>query len=1188
MYKRLFWTFAIALLLSGNAWAQGTITGRVFDAVTEEALPGANVGILDTPYGAASGPDGRYTISGIPAGDYLVRASFVSYEEVNERVTLEDGQTLELDFAMQAEQLEIDELVVTALGFRESRDTRGTADAQVGGQDIVRSGENTVLRGLAAKAPGIDVTASGGDPGAATRIVIRGQSTIQGDNEPLIVIDGVPVSNATSTPVGDDVAGVQEGNRLNDLNPEDIESVEVLKSAAAAALWGSRAQGGVISITTKQGRAGRAGRPNVSYRSTVSFDRLNALQDVQTDYGQGFGGFYTFSTPYSWGDYLPNRSGEDFAISEAGRYFTVDEDGNPVSDLYQGVAVGQQTGREYYYIPEGGMSVLDTQTGEVIDFGPAGGRGQGAVYDPSDALFQTGTFFDNNISVSGGDVNGRYFLGLGHLAQDGIILENSSFDRTSIRLNAERFLSSKLSVQGTANYVRTASDRIQQGSNLAGLLLGGLRNAPDFDISDYAVDYFPSGLDGPSFAGLHRAYRAPLGAFNASNPTAPASPIYDNPLFVINRNANESLVNRIQGKVGASYDPTPWLNLTARTGADYYSDRRQIFFPVFNSLEPTGVAEEILYSGFQVNGDLIARATRDVTEDVSGSLLLGVNVSHREFDELSADLTTFSNPVDIRSLQNAELANITAFTGQNVRRTLGVYGELGLDLYEQLFLNFTGRFDNASTFGPDAEDTFFYPSATLAWQFSDLLGENAGPISFGKLRASYGEVGREPNPYLSAAYVVAGSVGDGYTGFETLDAAAYGGGFEQSNRLASRGIVPERTKEFEVGLDLRFLNDRYSLSGTYYNKQTEDAIFNVDVAPSTGFLVRTANAAELSNEGFEVQLDAAWPEVGDFAWNTYVNWYTNNNIVEDLAGVEEFGLAGFTSLTSSLVEGEPFGVLFGNRFRRADESICTRNEMGECENSSQVSYEPLTDAEIEDGFTVGDDGIVLDPFGFPTQALTQGIVGDPNPDWRAGIGNTLRYKDLSLNVLFDFKAGGDVWNGTKGALSFFGRAGNQNWRTTVSAEEATNPEIVNAIGLTLQGMIDEGLGGDIVINDDGSYTFRGYIEDFGGGPAIVDQSYYWSGTGSGFTGPSEQFIEDGSFVRLREVTLSYAWRTPFVQRLGFQSIDFSATGRNLWLATDYSGVDPETNLTGPSNGQGLDYFNNPSTRSYQFTVRFNY
>lgn len=1149
---RLLGLLLALLIPAGAAFAQtATVRGTIVDQ-NGDPLPGAAVRIVDTTIGAQTNADGQYEIANAPTGDQTVIATFVGFVDVTEEVTLAEGQTVVVDFVLES-GLELGEISVDALGFAQNTDELGTSQSSVDGEALQRSGETSVLRALSAKAPGINVTAAGGDPGASTRIVIRGQNSIQGDNQPLVVIDGVPVFN---TAFDNGVEGVQQQSRLNDLNPEDIQSVEVLRSASAAALWGSRAQAGVIVITTKKGQAGLGNRPSVSFSSRLSIDELNQAPDLQEAYGQGTAGLYEFvpGGGRSWGDRLELRPGGEDTFITTGAF-----------------AEGLVTGRRYYPIANG--TAAD----------PSGGKNSQEVNSVYDQVFQNGLYLDNNLTVSGNDQNGQYFLSAGFLGQDGIVVENSNLERASVRLNAERNLSSRLSVNGQASYVRTTSDRVQQGSNLAGIFLGGLRQSIDFDATDYLVDYYPTGEGGLVLQERQRAYRNPLGA-NAGS-------IYDNPLFTVNRNLNTSRVNRFQGQVGTVYNVTDWFNVNARLGSDYYTDRQFYYFPQFSS-EGGGFGEqdELSYTQFQINGDLIGRAERDLTDDVSGSLLLGLNLNHRETDFVGSNLSGFTLPIypfgadlPFRSLGNGANEDVTGRTGQSVRRTLGYYSEASLDLYDQVFLNLTGRFDQASTFGPESDDLFFYPSASLAWQFTELLGGNAGPLSFGKLRASYGEVGAEPDPYLASTYFFPQTAGDGYVG-TSLSAAAYGGGFARSLRLGSPIIDPERKTEFEVGGDFRFFGDRLSASAVYYNNQTDNAILNLDVAPSRGFTSQTANGATISNEGVELSLDAAWPSVGDFSWNTYASWWTNDNVVEDLSGVQELFLSGFADPSSSLIAGEPFASLFGTRWRRAMPG-CT-------EDTPQMNCEPLTQDEIADGFTVNeaDNFRVLDELGFPVPAESQGLLGDPNPDWRASIGNTLRFKDLSLNVLFDASVGGDVYNGTRAALSFFGRAGFQDWWNTVSAAEATT--LVDYQGRTVAQRCGDPAGGcdrgDVVRNEDGSYTFRGFVEDFGAGPVIVNEYYYRVGPGSNFTGPSEQAIEDGSFVRLREVTLSYNWADSIVQRLGLSSVNLALTGRNLLLFTDYTGVDPETNLTGAGNGQGIDYFNNPSSRSYQFSVRFTY
>ncbi len=446
----------------GDALAQtGTVRGRVLDASTGEPLPGASVVLLQDGTlvtGSASDVDGRYTIQNVPPGTYTLRATFVGYEPFTQEVAVRAGATTEVIARLQPSAIELEGVAVTALGFRINRDELGTATSAVEGEQLVESGEISVLKALSAKAAGLNVTAFGGDPGAGARIVIRGPKTIQGDNQPLIVIDGVPVDNNTQ---GEGTAGCAQQSRLNDLNPADIASVEVLKGAAAAALYGSRAQNGVIVITTKRGNY--LGRMNVSYQSSVAFDEVNRIVPLQKRYGQGLYGKYRFGYALSWGDLIEARpGGEDEATGTV-------------------VSVGKQTGRQYYTIANG------------TNDRPYGGKLSKDVYDHNKEIFKTGLTFENALSISGGDENGRYYLSIGNVYQDGVIKENSNYQRTSIRLSAERSLSDRLTVGGSANYIRVNSDRIQQGSNISGLLLGALRTPPDFDNTDYLVDYYPAG-----------------------------------------------------------------------------------------------------------------------------------------------------------------------------------------------------------------------------------------------------------------------------------------------------------------------------------------------------------------------------------------------------------------------------------------------------------------------------------------------------------------------------------------------------------------------------------------------------------------------------------------------------------------------------------------------------------------------
>lgn len=1080
MLRKLLYTILFIGLSVPYAMAQsGTITGKVTDAETGETTPGANVLLVESEQGTATNTDGTYTIENIAPGTYTLRVTFVGYDTYQQQVEVSAGETVTQNIALETGALDLGEVVVSALGFEQDRDQSGISSTNISGQAIAESGSDNLLSSLSAKSSGLRITASSGEPGASAYTLIRGQSTITGSTQPLFVVDGVPVSN--SSPGSGGVGGVQSQSRINDINPNDIESVEVLKGSSAAALWGSRAANGVIVITTKSGEG--QDKLNVSVGSKLTISELNKAVPLQTSYGQGSGGQFTTASVRSWGDKIADRpGGEDTFL-----------DGS-----VNGYGIGPD-GQEFYPIDE---------------------KNSRQVYDHSEEVFENGQILENNLSVSGGGEEGSYYFSASNSNNKGIIRDNSNYQRTSIRTNASRSFGD-FTFETNINYVNTSSDRIQQGSNVSGLFLGGLRTPPDFNNqAATTVDYFDPST-GVFIEGRQRAYNNPYGQN--------ANPTFDNPFWTINNVENSTNLNRFIGKFETSWDPTEWLNITNRTGLDTYADRRYQLYPVFNATFEDGELTEQEITELQVNNDLIARAAHQFNEDYSGTLLLGFNINHQNFDNVGATVQNFVLPNAPRDLSNSEADSRSPFQNESTQRTAALYGEASIDAFDMLFVDLTGRAETASTFGPDTESTFFYPSATLAWQFTELgaLSDN-GVLNFGKLRLSYGTVGRQPPPYQTLTYYQSATFGTGWG--PALDAANYTGGYVQSTTQGNSAIQPERKIETEIGTDLRFFNDRLSVSATYYNNITKDAIFAVSVAPSTGFAGQTSNAAELENEGVELEADVDVIQGQDLTWNLYGNWSKNENVVTDLRGTTSIALDGFTGGSSRAVEGEPLAALWGGRFARTE-----------------------------------DGALDLNANGFPQQG-ERGVIGDPNPDWLAGIGTRISYKGASLDVLFDIKHGGDMWNGTRGALYTYGTHGD------TGVESTADQDIVNYAGQTIPA----------------GTTFRGRVVDFGAGPVALDESWY-TDIGGGFGPVEEQFVEDAGYARLSQVRFSYNWATQGLRETtGLSSIELAITGRNLLLWTDYSGIDPETNLTGATNGRGLDYFQNPNTRSYGFSIQVNY
>lgn len=1077
-------TLAILILtlsVSIAGLCQTKISGTVKDQ-SGNPVPFATVNLKGTKVTVAADANANFIINA-KDGDVLT-ISAVGLQNIDVTVS---GNSVSVTMVRTTATIS-DVIVTTALGIQRQKDKLATSESNVKGSEIIKSGETSVLQGLSGKASGVQVVRSTGDPGAGAYIQIRGQSTITGNLQPLFVVDGIPVSNSS---LGNTVAqGTAQQSRISDINPNDIVSVDILKGAAAAVLYGSRAANGVVLITTKKGKAS-ANKINISLTSTYSLDEINKSVPLQTAYGGGSGGIYGFGSRTTWGDKISERKGGKDDVN---------------------------TNADYVIFPDG-TKRFPISSGTADN--PHGGKNSKEVYDHAKELFRNGHFFDNSISLSGGDDKTQFYASFENNDQEGILKEGSDYHRHVFNFNGQRKFGSAVTLGTNFIYSNIRSNRVQQGSNLSGIFLGGLRTSPDFDNTQYKGTYVDAA--GALFPDRQVSYRNPIGKNVNSG--------YDNPFWIINEITSNSRVNRFLGSFEANVTATSWLSFLLRTGIDYYSDDRTDNYPVLSSVFQGGDLTIQENSEQQFNTDLLAQFKTPITSDINFDGFIGLNYNDRLAENIGADVKSFILPGAPFNLQNSAGAARTPFNSNSEFRTTAANAQLNFTAYDQLILNLTGRAERPST----VSETFYFPSASLAWLFTKLPGlQNGKVLSFGKIRGSYGEVGVEPTPYLNATYYVGAAIGEAFG--PALDASSdlYGGGYIRNTLKGNPNLKPERKKEVEGGLDLRFFSDKVRLSGTYYSNKTIGALLPVQVPATTGFISQYDNAATIRNKGVELDLGINWyrSRNADFSISTDVNWSQNRNKVLSLNGTKQIGLSGFVGVISSAVPNYALGVFWGVGY--------DRDEKG---------------------------SLILDDNGFPTVAPSESVLGDPNPDWTGAVNTTLTYKHFSFSFLFDHVQGGQVWNGTRGALTYFGTAASTGF------EAKAGKNLTTYYG----GTIDAGT------------TFRGAIEDFGAGPVALTQEWYQD-IGGGFgtaTGP--QFFEDGTRTRLREISIGYSLTGEnFRAKTKLQSIDFSFTGRNLVLWADYKGIDPETNLEGPSNGRGIDYFNNPSTRSYLFTIRINY
>ncbi len=1094
MIKTLLSSLVIVIFCYLKSGAQTLqVTGTVSENETGNVLPGVTVQLKGTTIGTATDQNGRFYLT-VPSTGTLI-FSQIGMQTIEEAVQKRTFITISL----KPDARQLHEVVINALGIEEERDKFGSSVSSVKGQAIVQSGETSLLTGISNKVSGVQITRTGGDPGAGAYIQIRGQNTITGNAQPLFIIDGMPVSNSTDNLGAADVNGIVQQSRINDINPDDIESMEVLKGASAAALWGTRAANGVIIIKTKKG-SNSNGKINITYKSTVSFDRVNKLPPLQNTYGEGSNGLYNQGNKVSFGDLISARSGGSDA------YIT-----DPTAAGYQGYAT-LPDGTTRYAIASG------TATN------PHGGKNSRDVYNHYDDIFQTGHFFDNNLTLSGGDSKSTFLMSYGNLTQNGIVKAFSNYVRNNARVNAATRFNSWLKASANILYTKVTSLRDEEGDNVDGIMLDATRTPPDFDNRYYTGTY--TSTTGQVYNNTHLSYRNPLGKDLGT--------IYSNPVWNIYNNRNSSNVDRLTGTLELDLTPVSWLTVTGRSGVDNFTDNRTERFARNSANFLNGYLSKNQIAESQFNTDLFANANHNFSSNFSGSAIVGVNYNNRRRTTQADAISNLIVPTAPDILTNALNSNLSVGNTTSLMRTYAYYLQTEADLYNMFFLTLTGRDESASTFGTKTSSSFFFPSAALAWQLTKIKGlDNLPVLNFAKLRVTWGQVGIQPQPYQNFTSYSPATYGDVYTRGLSAVSALYGGGYSRSTVEGNDYLKPERKTESEIGLDLRLFKNRLSFSATAYTNKTRDVILALNVPNETGYTVRNTNAAVLGNKGIELDASADVIIKNDFRWNVSANFSANRSKVISLAGASVYTLPDSFIENASLIPGQPFGVFYSTDF--------LKNASGK---------------------------YVLDKNGFPQPGISNEVIGNPNPKWQGGLGTTFSYKKLSLYVLFDRVAGNQIFNGTRGSLYSIGTHGDEGHTVVTPAgglRDVTG--ILIPAGTAFQGQIKDFGAGPVAI-DQAWWQGRGSASNTASYKQFVEDG-------------------SASRIREITLTYNLS-SPAFKQFTHLSSIDFSVTGRNLVLWTKYTGVDPEVNVTGTGLSRGQDWFNNPDTRSLLFSIQIKY
>ncbi|HEU4607685.1 MAG TPA: SusC/RagA family TonB-linked outer membrane protein, partial [Chitinophagaceae bacterium] len=930
------------------------VMGTVTDSLGNP-IPGATILVIGSKRATTAAENGSFRISVKP--DAVLRISAVDFETLQIRASDISGNIV-LKSVVEA----LSGVTVTALNIKREKRSLGYATQSIGGEVLNKSGTGNPLSELNGRASGVTVINSAGDPGAGTYIRLRGVTSITGSNQPLIVLDGVPIDNSinnydatnagfqASGANGDLTGGAQPTNRGLDINPNDIESVTVLKGPAATALYGIQAASGAIVITTKKGALPASGRKatRVSLNSSVTIDKVSNLPALQSLYSQG-----------SDGVYLPPESGASISWGAA------------IDTLFW-------NGNKNYAFDKHGNIVGKSDPSKVEPVTP---------YDRYN-FFQTGVTTNNNVALSGANDKGSYRMSLGNLYQTGII-PKSKYVKSTFSLNGLYQITSKLNASAGISYINSSNNKVQQGSSLSSIMLGLARTPVTFDNSN--------GLSNP--AGNPASYELPDG----SQRNYRGGGGYDNPYWTINKNPYTSELNRVFGYGQVTYDWYDWLSFTYRLGGDIYSQSDKNAYDIGSNQFPGGVIYLIDYFNRQFNSDFNINLKKRISNDLSGTLLLGHNyftlVQNNRFIQGSSFLAS-----DFYDISNT--ASVLSSETQIRKRTMAYYADLEMNYRSILYLGITARMEESSTL-PASNNRFFYPSVSASWIFSQLHSlQSLKWLSFGKLRASFAQVGKDAPEYALTSPFVSATFKDGFTTGITFPFPGNIGGYQISSAITTLGnpdLKPENTYSYEGGLELGFLKSRINFSGTAYYSRSKDVIFPVSLPYSTGYAGKLLNAAVIDNRGLELTLGLIPVNNPDgWKWNLDFNWSKNINKVISLApGFDRFFVAGFGGGEAEIdaVAGQPFGVIYGNT----------------------TPHAVLTD--LKSPLLIMDDR--NDPGYAQPLPYGQGplmVIGNTNPKWIGSVINNLSYKGVSLGFQIDIRHGGDVWNGTRGALTNKGTA----------------------------------------------------------------------------------------------------------------------------------------------------------------------
>lgn len=1064
MKKRALLFFTVLMVSVTLTYAQQRqITGKVTGA-DGLPIPFATIQVKGTNTGTTSDQDGNFKLNVNGANAILVVRS-VGYAAQDVAV----GANGNITVSLKNDDQDLQEVVVTALNVKRNKNELPYSAQIVNAEELNRTRDANVVNSLSGKVSGLEIRKNN-TLGGSTNIVLRGAKSLTGSNQALFVVDGVPVdnSNTNSKDQRTGRSGYDYGNAAADINPDDIASVSVLKGAAAAALYGSRASNGVVMITTKKGNRGL----NVTVNSGVTVGKVDksTFAEYQKDYGAGYGDYWTE---------------ED--IDGDG---TIDKVVNTVDDASYG--------------PKFDPNLMVYHWDSFYDGSPNYGKKAPYVAAANDAtkFFRTAIGTSNSAVIDGSSDRGNFKLGYTKSVDQGI-MPNSRIGKDLINFGASYNLSSKLTASASVN---------------TSLIKGLGRYGTGYDSKNLMTNFrqwWETNIDVKDQEAAYMKEKKNI-TWNQQYPGNLSPAYWDNPYWTRYENFENDKRTRNFGNIALNYNVTDWFNVLGRVSLDTYNEMQE-------ERSAIGSIDVSQYQRFErtfseYNYDLLLNFNKNISENLTFKGILGGNVRRTKINSILSKTNGGLLIPRLYALLNTANPMEAPTEIATTEEVDGIFGSANFGFKEMLFLDLSLRRDQSSTL-PDGNNSYYYPAASLGFVFSKLMPQ-ATWLSSGKVRVNYAEVGNTAPPLYTKNYYQV------WTGIDGVPLASVDG------TKYNPDLKSERTKSFETGLEMSFLQNRLGFDATYYRMNTVDQIVPLPGSPATGFDYKVINAGDIQNQGIELSVFGTPVKTADFSWNVALNWSRNRNKVKSLPGISTLQLASFPgNITINASLGQPYGTIIGTDY--------VYNEKGE----------KLVDA---DGY-------------YEISNTSNNVIGNANPDWIGGITNTLKYKDVSLSFLVDVRHGGDIFS----LDMYYGLA------TGLLPETVGKNDLGNESRAPLTG--DNTSGGIIV---------SGVTADGKPNTTRIANEY---GTYGYVSNPDKAFVYDASYVKLREVSLTYSLPSSLMKRMApFKGIDLSLTGRNLWIIhKNLPYADPDDAISS-GNYQGYIGGSYPSTRTFGANVRFRF